>query len=185
MNLIKSILYYSVVIFLVLYILLVSLNPEKMMDVLGFRTFIVLSDSMEPKINVNDMIFSKRVSEDELEIGDIITFEVYIPQFEEKVFVTHYVGDLQEVDGVQIIKTRGLNLALDQFDGWVDEDGEPYNIEYSDIKGEYMFKLPYVGYIQTAFNNKIILGLILLNAGIVYLAVKLLKKNNEDTEEFE
>lgn len=183
MNLLKSILYYGFIIFLLVYILLVSLNPEKMLDVLGFRTYIVLSESMEPKINTNDMIFSKRVAKQDLEVGDIITFEVYIPEFKEEVFVTHYVGELQEIGDTLIIKTRGYNVPIDQFDSWVDEDGDIFDVTFEDIKGEYMFRIPYIGHIQSVFNDKIMLGLILINVGIVYIVFKLL--NRKDKYKFE
>lgn len=183
MEFLKSFLYYVVIFLIGLYILLVAFSPEKMMDVVGFRTFIVLSNSMEPKLNVNDMIISRSVNKDDLEVGDIITFEVYIDEIGEEVFVTHYLGAIEEDGTDTYYETRRYGLDDDEFDEWVDDDGEPTIIRFSDIEGTYLLKIPYVGYIQQTLSNKILLGLLLLNGGIIYLLVGMFKKKDEDVEE--
>ena len=42
----------------------------------GFRPFIVLSNSMSPDyFDAGDLIFSKKVNTDNIEVGDVITFQ--------------------------------------------------------------------------------------------------------------
>lgn len=176
----KSFLYYTFVFFITLYILLVAFSPEKMMDVIGFRTFIVLSDSMEPKLNVNDMILLRSVTEDDLDVGDIITFEVYIPEIKSDVFVTHYIGAIDQQQDTTIYKTRRIGLKEDESDNWVDENGDPILITFRDIEGKYLFKVPFIGYIQQAFSNKVIVVLVLINSGVIYLIFKMIRKKPQD-----
>ena len=185
MRIIKKIPYYIVVISLILYILLMALNPASMMDLVGFRTMIVLSNSMEPVINENDLIISRKVNQDELEIGDIITFSVYLPQVDKEVYVTHYIGDIQTNEEMTIYKTKGYNLPEGTYDGWVDKDDNHIDITFDDIEGVYFFKIPYIGYIQSILNDKIILGLILFNVGIIYITGKVLKKIRTKRENIE
>ena len=180
MNLLKNLLYYVVVAFLVIYIFLMALSPERMIDLLGFRTFIVLSNSMEPVIKVDDLIISKRITEEELKEGDIVTFEVYLPELESTSYVTHYIGKIEETDDGTIYRTRGINLPEGTYDGWVDENGDPYYIRFTDIEGQYVFRVPYFGYIQKGLTNPIIVGLLLVNGGIIYLLYKYLKGPEEE-----
>jgi len=179
----KNLLYYVVVFFLVIYVLILALNPSKMIDIVGFRTFMVLSNSMEPKINVNDMIIITKASEDSLVVGDIITFEVYIPELNADDYVTHYIAAINDVDGVLTYETRRHSAPENLFDDWVDENGDEIDITFDNIEGKYLFKIPYVGYFQSALSNKIILALVVVNGGVVYLLIQYLKKDEE--EEYE
>lgn len=184
MKLLKNIGYYLLIGVLGLYIFFVVFSPDKMMDTFGFRTFIVLSNSMEPRLNVNDMIILAKVDEDELQVGDIITFEVYIDEIGEDAFVTHYLGAIEEDGENTTYKTRRYGLDEDEYDDWYDRNGSPYDVTFNDIEGELLFEIPYVGYVQDAFQNRVFLGLILLNVGIIYIAVKMVFKKDPDEEEF-
>lgn len=156
------------------------------MDTVGFRAFVVLSNSMEPRINVDDLIIIRRVDEPKLEVGDIITIVVYIPEIGEETYVTHYLGAIETSGDENVYRTRGINLAEDEYDDWVDDDGEPIVLTFDDIEGKYLFRIPYVGYLQRALNSKVILGLLLVNFGVIYLLVKYIKRNDtEDIDEDE
>lgn len=142
------------------------------MNLTGYRTFIVLSDSMEPEIKMNDLIISKKAKENNLELGDIITFKVYISEFDREVYVTHYIGDIVTTDDTTVYKTRSINLDTNQFDQWFDKDNELIEITFEDIKGEYLFKIPYIGYIQKLFKDNQIIAFIFVLGGIGYLVLK-------------
>ncbi len=182
MKILKNLLYYVVVFFLVIYVLILALNPSKMIDIVGFRTFMVLSNSMEPKINVNDMIIITKTSEDSLAVGDIITFEVYIPELQADDYVTHYIADINDIDGTTTYETRRYAAPEDLFDDWVDENGDEIDITFDKIEGKYLFKIPYIGYIQSALSNKIILALVAVNGGVIYLLIQYLKKDDDDED---
>lgn len=182
MRIIKSLIYYLFVAFLILYIFVVALTPERMMDIMGFRPFVVLSTSMEPTIMMNDMIISKEVNEDDLAIGDIITFRVYIEEVGGVTYVTHYIGDIIEIGDTTIYKTHGEGRE-DEQDIWRDSESHIIQITIEDIEGEYLFRVPYVGHLQGLLSNKVFIGVVILNVTIIYATVKYIRRKPEDEEE--
>ena len=62
-NNIKKIILIILGSFLFLYIVLTLAFPNRMIHIVGFRTFIVISPSMEPEIMVHDMILITKVDE--------------------------------------------------------------------------------------------------------------------------
>lgn len=184
MDFLKSFLYYAFIILVVLYIALVAFSPEKMMDVVGFRTLVVLSPSMEPKLMEKDMIITRKVAEEDLEVGDIITFSVYIRELGQEELVTHYLSAIETNGTNTYYRSRRYSLPEGESDEWLDDDLNPINITFDDIEGKYLFKIPYVGYLQDALQNKVILALILVNGFVIYLIVKQFSRDkDEDLDE--
>ena len=103
-----------------------------------FNAYVVITESMVPTINVNDAIVVKRVENNTVDIGDIITFssnDVYL----KGLIVTHrVVGKQLDVDGNYIYRTKGDNNSL--------EDTALVNSD--DIYGKVVIKLPKIGYVQ-------------------------------------
>ncbi len=179
MSAIKNIMYYILVIFLVIYVSILAFSPDRMIEFIGFRAFIVLSNSMEPTINIEDMVICKRVDEEDLDIGDVITFNVYIPEMDSLVYVTHYIGNIEESDGVKIYYTRGEQQAENTYDEWKDKDGNPVDITFDDIEGRYFFKIPYIGHVKNALTEPVILTLVILNGGVIYILVKYIRRKGK------
>ena len=121
MKKIGNIVFYIFASILLMFIVLELFLPSKTMDILGFKGFVVVSPSMEPKIKVNDLVIVTKVEETDLEIGQIITFYTYLPTnsidneghtIYKKSKVTHYLGDFFEEDGKIIIKTKDYKRAF-------------------------------------------------------------------------
>lgn len=180
MQWIKNILYYITVIVLVAYILVLAIKPSAMMDIFGFKAYVVLSDSMDPVIKTNDVIVSKRTSQSDIQTGDIITFNVFIPELNDEGTVTHYVGKIEETDEGIVYYTKGTHQGEDIYDQWVDQDGNDRNVTYEDIEGEYLFKIPYLGYVIDFVSNTTVLFLLLVNGVAIYFIVKYIKKDQEE-----
>ena len=81
---------------LVLYISINVFMPEHTVKVFGFKPYVVITDSMEPVINVNDLIVVTNPKVDELVEEDIITFYADINYDGEKEVVTHYIYSINE-----------------------------------------------------------------------------------------
>lgn len=103
-------------------------------NVFGFKPYIVLSGSMEPNLQIGDMIISKSVNEEQIKIGDIITFVD-----NNKNIITHRVVDILIKDGKKLYQTKGDNNSS--------KDVGVISIE--NIKGKYSFKISKVGSIIT------------------------------------
>lgn len=103
-----------------------------------FNAYVVITESMVPTINVNDAIVVKRVKDNTLDIGDIITFSSNDMYFKGLTITHRVVGKQLGMDGHYIYRTKGDNNALEDT-ALVDADS---------IYGKVVIRLPKVGYIQ-------------------------------------
>ncbi|MFP4478347.1 MAG: signal peptidase I [Candidatus Izemoplasmatales bacterium] len=179
MKIIKRILnvfFYLFILVFVYYLALQIFVPEKTIDYIGFKTFVVLTPSMEPKINVNDMIVVKKTNQENIEVGDIITFEVYISSLGEEAYVTHYVGDIERSGEEVIYYTQGINADQGDYDDWKNEDNEDIDITYDDIAGKYLFKIPNLGFLTRILQDPYMVAFIAFDIAIIYFLIKVIRK---------
>lgn len=101
----------------------------------GFRTFTVMSGSMDPEYPVGAMIYVKPVDYQSLKVGDVISFVAN----DDKTVVTHRIVDI-EVDendaNVWRFKTKGD--ANDTADGKA--------VHYKNVLGTPIITIPHIGY---------------------------------------
>ncbi len=109
-------------------------------NLFGFSCAIIASGSMQPRLNVFDLAFY--LEKESYEIGDIIIFE------QENYYITHRIIDIKD----EYFITKGdFNISPDNV-----------YINHEDIKGAYIFKIPYVGKIISFFSSYFLLFLILI-----------------------
>ena len=182
-NNIKKIILIILGSFLFIYIVLTLAFPNRMIHIVGFRTFIVISPSMEPEIMVHDMILITKVDENELDEGDIVTFKAYIPELQDYSYVTHYLVKIEDGDNGTIYKTQGANKVEDDFDEWTDENNNPIDIKYEDIEGVYTFTVPLLGPLIHRLQDPIFIGLLAVNGTIIYFLFKISNSYIKDKKE--
>lgn len=102
---------------------------------LGYRTYIVLTGSMEPIIKPNDLIIVKSVPEDKIKEGSIINFS----SSNSGTTITHRVVNIIKENGKTYYKTKGDNNNV--------EDSKLISLD--DIYGIVIFKISKVGLIFT------------------------------------
>jgi signal peptidase len=159
---------------LVLYISISVFMPENTVKVFGFKPYVVITDSMEPFINVNDLIIVKNPKTDELETEDIITFYADINYDGEKEIVTHYIYSINEnPDGDLVFKThRHFEDGNQVFsDYWV--------IAEDDVLGEHIVTIPYVGAIVQFVKSPFGIAAMIVNIGIIVGIVYIMKKTEK------
>ena len=192
LKIIGNFLFYGVAAILLFSIVVELFSPDKTIDIIGFKSFVVVSRSMEPVINVNDIVIVTKVDDDELEVGDIISFYAYLPTIEkdtqgntiyQRSVVTHYLGELIQHNGETIIKTYGTSNAEGVFDTWTNEQGIPTELTTEDILGRVSFKIPWIGFILLLgiilTQNPIFFGLVVLNIVIIIVLIKVIRKPRE------
>lgn len=128
------------------------IDPNEIPDFFGYKSFVIVSGSMEPTIMTGDAILVKEVSEDEIKTNDIISFS------QEGTIVTHRITEMIEENGVKKYKTKGDNNNS--------EDKE--KITYEKIEGKYQFKIRQFGVIVEILKNKITLILLILTIIFIY-----------------
>jgi len=100
----------------------------------GFDLYLVRSQSMEPTINMGDLIITGP-TDGNVEAGQIVTFNLNGD------LVTHRIYSVDET----AIHTKGDNV----------EDIDPWTIRSADVVGSYIFKIPYVGWVTRFVQTKI------------------------------
>ena len=181
---IVSVISYAIFIFLMLIggMLLLYIADIKIRAAKGdysapmFNAYVVLSGSMVPNIMIKDVVVTKKIPEEELEVGDIITFISPDQRFG-GISVTHRIIDkiYDEEAGVYKYRTQGdaNNVA----------DSVP--VPNANILGKVILKIPKLGYIQDILSSKgglIILVLLPCLVILSYDIMKILKRVGRKTK---
>jgi len=70
----------------------------------GYRTFIVMSGSMEPAIHTGDVVVDKRIDPMDVQVGDVVTYRD--PDHENRL-ITHRVRGVRTLGGKVYFVTKG------------------------------------------------------------------------------
>lgn len=70
------------------------------------NSFVVISGSMQPTLNIDDLIFNIKVKEEKLKEGDIISFS------ENENVVTHRIKSITYENGKNIMKPKVITILM-------------------------------------------------------------------------
>lgn len=162
---------------ILLYIGTILFMPDLTVKIFRFQPFIVVTESMEPVINVNDMVVVTPFDIEEAEVGDIITFKADIDYNGSLEVITHYIYSIDRTVDNPIIRTHRY---------FEDEESvvpDTWLIPESDVIGAYSFSISNVGYFTgfiTSIYGIVIIGFnVLIIGGIIYIN----KKSKLDAEQ--
>ena len=131
---------------------------EKSDLIKGYGLYLVQSESMSPKINKGDLLFSKKG--EKYGVGDVVTF---IYPYDINKLISHRVLGVVYEDGVYgpsvFYKTKGDANFLE----------DPWKIKASSIKGRVYFSIPFLGYLLFLIRNPI--GYLFLILGFSILII--------------
>ena len=130
---------------------------------------------MVPAINVRDIVVTKKIAEEKLEIGDIITFISPDARFG-GISITHRIIEKKYDDsiGSYTYKTQGDNNNV----------ADAALVPDSNVLGKVILKLPKLGYIQDLLASKGGLIFVVLIPSLIILSydiMKILKKVGQKT----
>lgn len=132
-----NIIFIIIVISLITFIVAMKVYPKQTAEFVGFQTYVVLTDSMEPTIPTHSLIATKVIDHDEeltLKKGDIITFEA--DRFGDNILITHRFNKMEKnAEGTWCYRTNAEGK----------DNLDMYETKRSDIVGTYLFHIPYVG----------------------------------------
>lgn len=129
------------------------INPNKTPDFFGYKSFVIVSGSMEPTIMKEDAILVKEVKQEDIKVNDIISFR------QGDTNVTHRVVEIEEENGTKKYTTKGDNNHI--------EDKE--KITYEQIEGKYQFKINQFGIMIEILKSKMTLMILILIIIFIYL----------------
>ncbi len=93
--------------------------PNEVPSFLGYKPFIVLSNSMLPTIQIGDLVLDKTVDTDTLAVGDIISFREG-----PTTVITHRIVAINESGGTRQFTTKGDNNNVDDSNSVIQTDVE-------------------------------------------------------------
>ena len=165
--------FFTIIVYIILIPLLVyniSLifqaitNPNKTPSFFGIKTYIIVSGSMQPELDIKDIVVVKEVTEDELKKGDIISFRAG------QTVITHRIIDIVNEDGITKYKTKG--------DANNSEDNNKITI--NQIEGKVITSVSFLGNIVLMLQDKVIIISIVLIFYAYFVRSDKIKKKKEN-----
>jgi signal peptidase I len=176
-KLVGTILFFIFTGLLLFYILIEAFLPDMTIKIFQFKPFVVITESMEPVLNVNDMVIAYNPDVDALEVGDIITFRADIDYNGTKEIVTHYIYSIT-IDG-----NGNREFRTNRYGSTVPDTWRLYD---QDIIGVYGFHIPAIGavlqFLKSPFGIAAV-GVNIVIIGAIVFIVKSDKKGKMQTEQ--
>ena len=129
------------------------IQPNKTPDFFGYKTYVIVSGSMEPNLNIGDVVLVKKVDESELNANDIISFR------QGQNVVTHRISQIKNEYGEKVYITKGDNNNTE----------DSGSIDYSYIEGKVCSSIKGIGKIVIFFQGKLSI-LLIVTFFYIYLA---------------
>lgn len=153
-------------VYLLIFILLILIfiNEKNSLKAFNYTAVIIVSESMEPEINVGDIIIIKNSLQNDIKENHIITFE------KDNEYITHRVVRIEEQNNEKLYITKGDNNKVNDVE----------KIRFSEIKGIKIAQIPYIGLLilKVSRQKNILIILIVL----VLLYIRALKVDNKKKE---
>lgn len=141
--------------------------PNEIPDFFGYKTFVIVSGSMEPTIMTQDAILVKEVPEEEIGINDIISFS------QGENIITHRVIGIVKEDGITKYRTKGDNNNTE----------DKKKTTYEQIEGKYQLKLHQFGVITKILKSKSTLIVLVLIIILIYCYKRKIQKKKQERKE--
>lgn len=141
-NVLTTVVFACAVCFTVVVVATTLVSGRSEASLLGWKPYIVLSDSMQSEFEVGDIAVSRAVDPAALQPGDIVTFASVDPDSYGEVF-THKIRDITEYEGERAFVTYGTTTG----------DDDAYPAPFSRVVGRYAFRIPKAGYVFEFFKS--------------------------------
>ena len=171
MNSIIVILILIGIIFLIYYLDVIKNSTTGNWKPPLYQAYVIISQSMEPTIHVQDAIVTKR--KDTYQIGDVCTYLSKNPSYF-GIMITHrIVGVNFNSDGEKVYIFKGDN----------NYSADTLEVSYDQIYGKVVMKIPKIGYIQYFLSTAYgwIIAIVIPCVGIItFDIIKLVKSMAND-----
>lgn len=152
-----------ILIYNIILIAISSENNVNLINMFGYKSYVIKTNSMEPTININDVVINKDVSQDEINVGDVITF------LHDGEVITHRITKIENDGDVTQYTTKGDNNNIE----------DTFKISYENIRGKHVLTIPYLGKVVQLLENKLLFLIILLII-LIFLFAQLQNQEKKD-----
>ena len=151
-----NILIYIILIPILIYnislIIQAVIKTSETPNFLGIKTYVIISGSMEPSLQIGDIVIVKKVAQNELKQGDIISYR------QGQSVITHRIAEVIDKGGEVEYKTKGDNNNAE--DSGI--------ISYEMIEGKVVKHISQIGKIAIILQKK---GTIIFIILILYIYI--------------
>lgn len=131
-----------------------------------FNAYVVLSGSMMPSIQIKDIVVTKKIAAEELEVGDIVTFIAPDSRYG-GISITHRIIDKYYDDALGTYSYRTQGDANNVADSSL--------VPNDNILGKVILKIPKLGYLQDLLASKGGLIIVVLVPSLIILSYDIMK----------
>ena len=149
-----------ILIYNIILIVISSANKMSIINIFGYKSYIIKTNSMEPTIKVNDVLITKKVEKGKIKVGDVITF------IKNGEVITHRITQIDE-NGEYTTKGDNNNIE------------DTFKINYENIEGKHIVTIPYLGKIVEILDNKIVFLVITLII-LIFFFMTIQKQEKKD-----
>lgn len=165
----------GLLIVLMIFVLVMKIKGENP-SILGFNLYYIATPSMEPTLEVGDIIVSKNVKDvSKLEVYDVITYKGQVGSYKGKL-ITHQIIEVKENDGHYSFLTQGTKEGA-AVDPEITED---------QVVSVMLFEIPLLGKIMKVLNNRVVFFIFIivpLAVMLVYEVINLTKAFKQEEED--
>ena len=147
-------------VLIILFIINLILSFEENTHIFGIYMFNIVSGSMEPTLEIEDVVVVQKCEPSQLQIGDIITFQ------QDGRTISHRILDVTEEKGTIIFETKGDNNQIP----------DPDKVDAGQVYGKVLFSIKKIGKVVNYIQNVRGFINVAILAVIVYILVSLRDK---------
>ena len=164
---------FFIIVVLMLIVVILQRVSDNSISLGGFRLFTVATGSMEPKYKVGDILISKSVDPNEIQVGDDIVYKGAEGSFKGKT-VTHQVVSIEDENEKKKITTKGIAN--------IEEDPK---IDESQVYGKVIYKVKSLSFLSQLIKNIYVFYFIIFIpiAIIIFRQIRVLLKKDDDEED--
>ena len=151
-------------ILIILFIINLILSFEENTHILGIYIFNIVSESMEPTLDINDVVVVQKCEPSQLQIGDIITFQ------QNESIISHRIINITKEKGNLKFQTKGDNNKIP----------DANLLESEQVYGKVIFTIRKIGKVVNYIQNARGFINIVIFAVIVYILVSLRDKQKNN-----
>lgn len=155
---------------LILIYLIITLALRFVPFLQVYNTYTIRTDSMEPVLNVGDIIVVEDISPDDINEGDIVAFYVDVTNDGVDDVIIHYIDEIIQFDEDTLVFKSKPEISNLQ-DRWV--------IEETDIIGIYKYQVDGIGKILLFLNSWVGRIVLLVDIVVVWIVVDFLFPKKE------
>ena len=114
------------------------INPDRTPSFFGIKTYVIISGSMQPKLDIGDIVVVKDTNEENIKENDVISFR------KGQGVVTHRIIKIEDTEGKKLYITKGDNNNVEDSD----------KITHESIEGKVIGSIKYLGNISLILQGK-------------------------------